>query len=164
MTAPARDVVDVLDVEVHGHARPQGSMISLGRGRPVVASNREVLQPWRDAIKAAVMTRTRGRLLFPRGVAVHADLTFVLPRPASSRNRDASGRVGDLDKLVRAVLDAVTDSRAWQDDAQVVELTAQKRYPHASEIPGLRLRVAAAAGQSVQESLTLSTEREEPKW
>ncbi|HUZ03460.1 MAG TPA: RusA family crossover junction endodeoxyribonuclease, partial [Thermomicrobiaceae bacterium] len=124
-------MIESLDVVVHGHPRPQGSMISLGRGRPVVASNREVLHPWRDAITAEVMKRTGGKLLWSRGVALRADLVFVLPQPASSRYPEPSGRVGDLDKLVRAALDAVTASRAWQDDSQVLELTARKCYPAA---------------------------------
>lgn len=34
----------------------------------------------------------------------------------------------DVDKLVRAVLDSLTDARVWVDDAQVVALTARKRY------------------------------------
>lgn len=34
----------------------------------------------------------------------------------------------DLDKLVRAVFDSLTDARVWVDDSQVVAFTARKRF------------------------------------
>lgn len=37
-------------------------------------------------------------------------------------------RAPDLDKLVRAVLDACTDAGVWPDDSRVVHLQATKRY------------------------------------
>ena len=40
-----------------------------------------------------------------------------------------------LDKLLRAVLDGVTDAGAWRDDSQVAQLSAVKRWADA-ETPG----------------------------
>ena len=71
--------------------------------------------------------------------AIELRLGFDLPRPAghfgTGRN---SGQVKpsapthptvapDLDKLVRCVDDAITDSGFWHDDAQVVFIQAAKR-------------------------------------
>jgi len=66
---------------------------------------------------------------------------FWFPRPASHYGIKAgisylkptapiepiSSRVGDLDKLCRAILDALTGV-AYLDDRQVVELDARKAY------------------------------------
>ena len=34
----------------------------------------------------------------------------------------------DIDKLIRAILDGLTDAQVWHDDGQVVWLQAAKRY------------------------------------
>ena len=39
----------------------------------------------------------------------------------------------DLDKLVRAVCDSLTDAEVWEDDAQLVRLTCEKHYVNAGE-------------------------------
>jgi Holliday junction resolvase RusA-like endonuclease len=46
----------------------------------------------------------------------------------------------DIDKLCRAVLDALT-SVAWVDDRQVARLVASKRWPDEGEAPGASIRV-----------------------
>ncbi len=85
------------------------------------------LKPWRQTINAAAREHGLKRLEGPVGMS----LTFVMQRPAShhiagARDRPLkasappypSGRVGDLDKLTRAVLDAL-DGVAYYDDSQV---------------------------------------------
>jgi crossover junction endodeoxyribonuclease RusA len=44
----------------------------------------------------------------------------------------------DLDKLVRAVLDALSEAGVWRDDAQVVSVVARKAYGSA---PGLTVEI-----------------------
>lgn len=67
---------------------------------------------------------------------VSVEITFTVPRPPSARGRvwphlKANGQHGggDLDKLVRLVLDAFTDAKVWTDDSRVVEITTRKCYP-----------------------------------
>lgn len=50
------------------------------------------------------------------------------------------GRVGDVDKLARALLDALT-ALIWDDDDQVVLLTGRKLYANLGEHPRLEVRV-----------------------
>jgi Holliday junction resolvase RusA-like endonuclease len=71
---------------------------------------------------------------------VSVQITFTFARPANhfgtGRNSDtvkassppfpSSHSVGDIDKLVRACLDSITDSGIWADDSQVVGLMAHK--------------------------------------
>lgn len=51
------------------------------------------------------------------------------------------GRVGDVDKLARALLDALTHI-LWNDDDQVVALTITKHYTEPADYPRLAVRVA----------------------
>jgi Holliday junction resolvase RusA-like endonuclease len=46
------------------------------------------------------------------------------------------GRVGDVDKIARALLDAMTGF-LWDDDAQVVTLECEKRYAQLGEGPSM---------------------------
>ena len=51
---------------------------------------------------------------------------------------------GDVDKLARLVLDAITDAGLWRDDSQCVRLTTSKVYvgePTAGAYEGLTLWV-----------------------
>lgn len=59
------------------------------------------------------------------GVGVH--LRFFLPRPKRQVRALPTVRP-DLDKLVRAVLDALTQAGVWNDDGQVTTLIASKAY------------------------------------
>lgn len=73
---------------------------------------------------------------------VSVEVVFTVPRPKSapaSRLWPAV-RIGDLDKMCRALLDAFTDARVWGDDSQVVQLASEKTYPSTDE-PGALIRV-----------------------
>jgi Holliday junction resolvase RusA-like endonuclease len=63
-------------------------------------------------------------------------LFFVFDRPKSVK-RDLMTVKPDVDKLCRAVLDAVSDSGFWLGDQQVVVLSAAKRYAKWSEPAGV---------------------------
>jgi Holliday junction resolvase RusA-like endonuclease len=63
-------------------------------------------------------------------------LLFVMPRPKTVKRAEPSV-APDLDKLVRAALDALT-SVAYEDDGQVTEIHAIKIY---GGVPGLEVRV-----------------------
>lgn len=147
----APDVDDlVLVVRVHGIPAPQGSKRHVGNGR-MIESSRKV-GPWREAVKAAVLTATNRKPTTVDG-PVRVDVTFILPRPKShlgtgrnaGRVRDSapSDPVGkpDLDKLLRSTLDALTDVGAIRDDSQVVRIEAAKVYAWPQESPGATIRV-----------------------
>lgn len=122
--------------EAPGRPVPQGSMRALGAGRMIHSS--KALQPWRDTVA------WHARQRMPHGWApdgpMAVDCAFHLPRPNTHHLQRTGGRVlkstapwwpavkPDLDKLVRALLDALTQAGIWGDDSQVVHLTAQKHY------------------------------------
>lgn len=121
---------------VFGTAAPQGSKRLLGK--VMVESSRRV-HPWRSDVRSAAIQNKPA--LWGMAGPMQLDLVFWFPRPASHYGSKSgisylkadappeptSARVGDIDKLTRAVLDALTDV-AYLDDRQVVQLEARKAY------------------------------------
>lgn len=122
----------VLQVIVLGHPVPQGSIRSLGRGRPSVHANAARLLPWRGRmcgeLQASVLT---GRGGFPLTGPVVVDLSCTMPKPkaAPKRRRTFPVTAPDLDKLARAVGDALQESGVVGNDSQIVEWCARKVFP-----------------------------------
>lgn len=129
-------------VHVLGEPIPQGSMRAVARGR--IVSDNARLKPWRATVAAFVHEAMAGRPPLVGPLEVRA--TFVLPRPKSApRRRWAPEKKPDLDKLLRALLDAATTGGAWVDDAQVVAVTARKVYSTPEVLPQMQLLVVNLA-------------------
>lgn len=148
--APAWSLVGpVLSVTVLGEPVGQGR-ISYRRGRGY-HSNEAELMPWRGAVIAharQAMARRRAQVRWPLlgPVALHA--TFTLRRRPSVRRATPTVRP-DVDHLVRAAGDALTEAAVVVDDAAFVELLARKCYPAggpgALDAPGVLLQVFTVA-------------------
>lgn len=123
-----------------GIPQQQGSKKGFARGRKVTLVEANAgLKPWRaDAI--AAIQRVLGSDWRPVDAEMHADYVFCFPRPkghfGTGRNaavlkasaptfKDSSP---DLDKLERAVNDALTQSGFWRDDSRLVESLQRKIY------------------------------------
>lgn len=125
-TAPtaAHDLV----VFVAGKPAPQGSKRYLGvkGGKGITVESSKAVAPWRADVRSAVQAATFDPIPAGAGAVVH--LVFVMPRPASTPKRRTPPAVKrpDLDKLIRAVLDALSSAGVWHDDSQVVNLRAAK--------------------------------------
>jgi crossover junction endodeoxyribonuclease RusA len=118
-----------LQFTVPGHPAPQGSLTT-AHGR-IYNANSATLRPWRASVTMhAVDARDRlGTPGIPFPGPVRVRITFWLRRPVSLPKRmTLPSKKPDLDKLARAVLDALTDAAVWRDDAQVVGLTLAKFY------------------------------------
>jgi crossover junction endodeoxyribonuclease RusA len=134
--------VTAVVVQILGEPIPQGSMRAVARGR--IISDNDRLKPWRADAAGSVYEAMAGRPPLTGPVAVRA--TFVLPRPPSApRRRWAPEKKPDLDKLLRALLDAATAGGAWVDDAQVIEVTARKVYATPTLLPQVQLTVETLA-------------------
>lgn len=117
-----------LQIIVEGTPVPQGSFRHVGNGRIISANPK--LNSWRQTIADQVSAQTPVRLI--EG-SCRVDLVFTLPRPKSvtRRLRERPTTKPDLDKLVRATLDAISLERYIQlltDDSIVTDLHAAKRY------------------------------------
>lgn len=121
---------------------PKGSMkafIPKGWSRPVLTSTSKGLRDYATIVRVAAQDHVV--TLEQDGMTVRLD--FILPRPKSLPKKPRWHTTKpDLDKLARAVLDALT-GLAWRDDSQVVALTCTKRYAGLTEAPGLTVRLRA---------------------
>jgi crossover junction endodeoxyribonuclease RusA len=130
---------------VLGTPAPQGSKRHVGKG--VMVESSKTLRPWRDIV-AWTAKDARGQHTYDG--PVNLNLTFTLARPkthfrtgkhhAELRN-DAPTfhpKKPDVDKLVRAIMDALTTAGVWNDDSQVATLHARKVY---GDTPGVEISV-----------------------
>lgn len=129
-----------IEFHVDGLPRPKGSTRSFPRtlnsGRTIiqtVADNDGVLKRWQKAVATAAALKVR-TFRFTGPVAV--TLGFYLPHPTTGKRRLAHVTRPDVDKLQRAVLDALTGV-LWGDDSQVTDVQAYKRYAARGATPHL---------------------------
>lgn len=124
---------------VPGDAAPQGSKRHVGRGIMVESSKK--LGPWRERVALAA----HGHGWTPGTGPVCVRLEFIRPRPVSTPKSRTPPAVKkpDLDKLDRAILDALTGI-AYADDSQVVDLHSTKRIAEIGETPGVWITVKEA--------------------
>ena len=113
--------------QVHGLPAPQGSTRAfVVKGKPIITSTAKGLSAWRRLIADVAQDFAPEQ---PWQGPVGIDLHFGLPKPKSApkTRRVWPDKRPDLDKLTRAVLDALTYV-VFADDSQVVEIRATKDY------------------------------------
>lgn len=127
---------------VSGKSEPQGSTRAfVVKGRARVTSSNPNLNQWRDLIAS----EAQGQFPAPHLGPVHLQALFSLPKPRSyPKKLVPATKRPDLDKLVRAICDALT-AIAWLDDSQVTQIHATKRYAEPDEPPGVLITIEAAA-------------------
>lgn len=132
----------VLTRFVPGKPAPQGSKRHVGHG--VMIESSKNVKPWRQDVREACLRDGQPAVRIEGAVVV--TLEFVMPRPTSTpkRRTPPAMRKPDIDKLARAVLDAITSAGVIEDDARIVRLMASKRLAEIGETTGLRLVVAPA--------------------
>jgi crossover junction endodeoxyribonuclease RusA len=139
-------------VEIAGTPAPQGSKtIATGGGRTWTREDNRATEPWRNAVAAAAIDAMDGDELLAGPLLLEATFRFPRPKHHYGTGRNA-GKVKasaptwvatrpDLDKLVRAVADALAGI-AYQDDSQIAEHEAVKCYG----TPGLELTLYEIGG------------------
>lgn len=133
------DSIEQVAFFVPGIPAPQGSKVAgvTKLGRPYLRDVRSgALHKWRDTVTARAVQALAGREPLPEGVEVR--LRFDLPRPASVTRPEPWVRP-DADKLARAILDALTTSRVFNDDGQVIVLNVTKTYT--PDTPGVHITI-----------------------
>lgn len=142
----------MISFSVRGLPVAQGSARAFIVGkRAIVATDankaNSPLGAWRTAIAAEARDAIADAPLLDGPVSVRVD--FIFPRPKAHHRANGELRLDaprwhqskpDADKLLRAVLDAVTGVLI-RDDSQVSSATAWKLYEDASLVPGCRVVV-----------------------
>lgn len=160
---------DTLRITIPGTPITQGSMKAFARGgRAVVTHDKgPALNHWRSRVTLEAR-RAWGRQAALDG-PVAVTLLFRLERPAGhyGTGRNA-GKLKpsapalphvkpDLDKLIRAILDALTQARVWADDSRVCRLTTEKVYATPGEVAGVDVTVEALTVPSQREHDQIAT-------
>jgi Holliday junction resolvase RusA-like endonuclease len=101
--------------------------------RPRMAKSGHVYNPdtadaWKEEIKASFLPIRRQPINEP----VRLRVSFYLPAPKAMKiNADTSvphGKKPDLDNLLKAVMDAMSNIGVWEDDALVYAVDSSKWY------------------------------------
>lgn len=128
---------------VPGIPKPQGSkraFVNPKTNRAVVVEDNKNVRDWRADVRAMAMDHADNRI--SEG-PVNITLKFVMKRPVStpkSRPTPPAIKKPDLDKLERAILDALTGI-LFTDDSQVTMLIGTKRIAEIDETPGCNITV-----------------------
>jgi crossover junction endodeoxyribonuclease RusA len=143
---------EAVQFTVYGQPVAQGSKKIIGRNVIEMADAR--LRAWRQDVATTAKQAMEGRTPYREPVDVR--LMFFLPRPqghfGTGRNIEklkpsaplAPAVHPDLDKLTRAMLDAMTGI-VFLDDKQVVAMTLSKLYAEGQFNPGVMASVMQLA-------------------
>ena len=126
---------------VYGLAAPQGSKRHVGNGRMIESS--KAVSPWRQDVKHAALACLPPDWNPSLPMALSVVFRFKRPQThigkkglkPSAPQHCTSARAGDIDKLQRSLLDGLTGV-LYDDDRQVVSITAHKRYTVGDEPQG----------------------------
>lgn len=139
-----------LQFEIHGTPQPQGSK-TLTRFGGLREDNKH-LAPWRADAIAAIRAEMGDLLPVTAAVTVEAEFYFTRPRSHYGTGRNAMSvkpaapllhsQKPDLDKLLRALGDALTQGGAIRDDSQVVQIDASKHWTAAAPTTWVTLTLA----------------------
>jgi crossover junction endodeoxyribonuclease RusA len=129
-----------LTFTVLGEPKPQGSKRGFVTKHGKVALVEQAGKPlkdWRDIVTTTARHERITQQWEPYNEApMNVTLAFRCKKPLRPKYPVPATRP-DIDKLTRAVLDALTDAHVWQDDSQVIHLTVTKTYG----LPGVDIAI-----------------------
>jgi Holliday junction resolvase RusA-like endonuclease len=116
---------------VYGLPQPKGSMKYIGHhgGKPRLKSTSKGLPAWDEAVQvhAAKACGTKAPPYFDGPVRV--DIVFTCPRPKKAKDQRYPVTKPDLDKLTRAIYDALKQAGVFIDDSYVCASSIAKHFP-----------------------------------
>ena len=114
-------------------------------------------KPWRQLVRKTAKDLRPQSWYARLDAPVCISVVFVFARPNDQYINNKPGpdrlkpdapqhctkRIGDVDKLCRAILDSLSEGTVYNDDAQVIDLIAHKRYANDREQPCAIITVTA---------------------
>ena len=130
-----------------GIPTPEGSHKYVGHrgGRPVVAHDNPRLAAWRTLVARDARNAARAAGWdAPHDGPVAVQAHFYLPRPKRPHFADHAATKPDLDKLARAVGDALAaHGGPLAEDSRIVTWVLTKRWASDGQPPGVHVSVTA---------------------
>ena len=124
-----------LTFRIYGNPKPQGSKKHIGNGRMIEANPGH--HHWRLICQT---TLTKEYQQKPLEQPIHITATFYLPKPKKPRYpTPATGY--DLDKLCRALGDALEKANIITNDARIIHWHATKTYANQQNPPGVHVTI-----------------------
>ena len=133
MSFPEAVMSGIYTFTIKGRCPTKGStksFIDPHSGKVVTKADCVGLKQWTRDAKWQARAAKVPMIYKPHGVSLDVRVEFI--KPKSAKQLTPSVRP-DLDKLLRAVLDALTNV-AYQDDSQVVSVTTVKAYGPSEQV------------------------------
>lgn len=137
-----------LDFFVAGIPKAQPRVKAFVRGGHAGVYTPDSAESWKQAVRREAVANAPELIMAHR---ICISLDFFMPRPKAHLKRDGSPKSKspvwhckkpDLDNLIKAVIDAITDTqRVWLDDSQICQISATKSY--ALNASGCSVRISA---------------------
>lgn len=126
---------------IEGTPVQQGSKTAFNIGNRAVVTdqNAKTLKPWRALVQYRATEASKIWPQFQGPIAVTID--FYMPRGTTVK-RARPSVTPDIDKLLRALFDGITDSGLWADDALVVDAHVREWYAD-DRAPGVDVTISA---------------------
>lgn len=115
---------------VEGEAIPQGSKTIAKAGNKVwLRDANPKLKAWRNSLAEQVGQQLEDydHRVFKQHEPVRAVILIMLPKPKSVSRLKPTVKP-DVDKLLRAIFDGLTEANVWYDDSQCVDVKVSKVY------------------------------------
>lgn len=130
----------IYDFSVHGtpKAQPRPRMTKTGH-----VYTPDSAKAWKEAVWAKCLAHRKPIITQP----VRLTVCFYFPIPASEQKREVPyphTKKPDIDNLVKAVMDSMTNAGVWMDDTIVYALCAEKWFYQ--DIAGARIKVDVMEG------------------
>lgn len=152
---------------VPGIPTPQGSKQAFIRGgRAVIvdagtSNSRSRHADWRSSVTLAARGAMGSQETLTGATGVTLD--FLMPTVKCDPYRDMHTTTPDLDKLIRAVLDSLTNAGVIRDDSIVCDIQAHKRYVKRGEMCGVTVEVVDLAPLDVAMKVARKSQAKELK-
>ena len=124
---------------VEGHPKPKGSWTPIKgkKGRIFLIPASKLTAAWCKSAEKQIKSLWTHKMITG---AVKTKFEFLVPRPKTVKRKYPIGKYeGDIDKLVRALFDAMTGT-VYVDDSQVVASSETQRYT--DDIPGVWVTIS----------------------
>jgi Holliday junction resolvase RusA-like endonuclease len=124
-----------LDFHVSGTPKAQPRVKAFVRGGHAGVYTPDSAESWKQSVRQKAVANAPESLITG---PIRLQLDFFLPRPKAHLDRHGVPKAKspvwhckkpDLDNLIKAVTDAITDTQqVWLDDSQIYQITAVKTY------------------------------------